>query len=134
MESSGHSNSELSEPTMGLSESVSLVSSEDMPAPMPDVSNTGSENISLSTDVQGLVPAPMNSAASSSGLALLLEARKGKKVAPITTAPLRRSTRNNKYDGFCITQTQESRIPKSKVKPRIIPSAVSNVNSSVHHM
>ena len=33
-----------------------------------------------------------------------------------------------------MTQTQESRIPKSKVKPRIIPSAVSNVNSSVDHM
>lgn len=50
--------------------------------------------------------------------------RKGKGPAPIDTASLRRSTRSNKYDGFCINLNQDARPTKSKVKPQVLPSAV----------
>ena len=50
--------------------------------------------------------------------------RKGKSQAPIDTATLRRSNRSNKYDGFRTNLLTESRTTKSKVKPRLLPSAL----------
>lgn len=49
--------------------------------------------------------------------------RKGKMPAPVDTSTLRRSNRNNKYDGFKVPQPSDAHRTKSKVKPRIIPSA-----------
>ena len=49
--------------------------------------------------------------------------RKGKMSVPIDTANLRRSNRSTKYDGFRVPQPSDSRQQKSKVKPRLIPSA-----------
>lgn len=48
---------------------------------------------------------------------------RGKKLAPITTTKLRRSTRANKYDGFHVPQPSDRRPYRSKVKPRVIPAA-----------
>ena len=45
-------------------------------------------------------------------------------LAPIDTATLRRSTRNNKYDGFRVNLASDTRQTKSRVKPRVIPSAL----------
>ena len=45
-------------------------------------------------------------------------------LAQTDTATLRRSTRNNKYDGFRVTLTSDSRQTKSRVKPGVIPSAL----------
>lgn len=49
--------------------------------------------------------------------------RKAKMSVPIDTANLRRSNRSTKYNGFRVPQPSDSRQLKSKVKPRMIPSA-----------
>lgn len=51
---------------------------------------------------------------------------KGKAPTPIDCSNLRRSTRNNKYDGFKIHQPTDGRQYKSKVKARMIPSALNS--------
>ena len=53
---------------------------------------------------------------------------KGKMAAPIDTSTLRHSTRNNKYDGFRVVHTTDTRSNKSKVKPHIVPSAAVGLN------
>jgi hypothetical protein len=57
--------------------------------------------------------------------------RKGKMQAPMDTSTLRRSNSNNKYDGFHVTQTTDSRPAKSKVKPRVIPSAATATEDAI---
>lgn len=56
--------------------------------------------------------------------------RRGKTAAPIDSANLRRNTRANKYDGFRVTHTSDSRPHKSKVKPRSTPAAPSSSSSA----
>ena len=48
---------------------------------------------------------------------------RGKTVAPDCSIVLRRSTRSTKYDGFKVPSVADTPIRKSKVKPRIVPSA-----------
>lgn len=94
--------------------SGNMISDSDCMAPPP----------SMAPDLQH------NIAPSSSTAEAQLKNRKGKTVAPLSTAPLRRSTRQNKYDGFRVSHNQDSRPTKSKVRPRIIPSAVANEHTS----
>ena len=57
--------------------------------------------------------------------------RKGKLSAPPTDiSTLRRSNRLNKYDGFRTTSLFEAHPNKSKVKPRVIPSAATTTVAS----
>lgn len=57
-------------------------------------------------------------------------ARRGKMQVPVDTTTLRRSLRANKYDGFRVQQPTDTRSYKSKVKPRVVPTAQSS--SSTH--
>lgn len=58
--------------------------------------------------------------------------RKGKVHAPLDCSNLRRSTRANKYDGFKVNQPTDSHQHKSKVKARVVPSALGA--SSAQHL
>lgn len=59
-----------------------------------------------------------------SGSVSTIAHRKGKAQAPTDCSQLRRSSRSNKYDGFKVHQPTDSRTHKSKVKPRVVPSAL----------
>ena len=51
----------------------------------------------------------------------------GKNKAPLSVTSVRRSARSNKDDGFKVPPLTDSRTKISKVKPRVIPNAVSAV-------
>ena len=53
--------------------------------------------------------------------------KRGKNKAPLSVTSVRRSARSNKYDGFKVPPLTDSRTKISKVKPRVIPNAVSAV-------
>lgn len=54
---------------------------------------------------------------------------RGKQLMPLDITQVRRSTRANKFDGFKTSQPKDIRVAKSKVKPRVVPSAsVSSAN------
>ena len=87
----------------------------------------GTDNMLLGP--QSVIPMQENLAPSSSTDETRVLGRKGKSVAPLSTTPCR-STRQNKYDGFCVNLNQDSRPSKSKVKPRVTPSVVPDITSS----
>ena len=53
--------------------------------------------------------------------------KRGKNKAPLSVTSVCRSARSNKYDGFKVPPLTDSRTKISKVKPRVIPNAVSAV-------
>lgn len=65
---------------------------------------------------------------------IMIHGRRGKTAAPIDSANLRRSTRANKYDGFKVTQSTDSRPYKSKVKARVIPAAPSSSSAPTQNI
>lgn len=99
-----------------------------LPAPTPGQGDHTIENSSV-TSSEDHVLAPLENADVDAALTLARpsesqtgKSRKGKNQVPIDTASLRRGNRSNKYDGFRINLTNESRSHKSKVKPRALPS------------
>ena len=107
-----------------------------LPAPPESaVSVPTMPNLSMSDEASLVLPTktspdeapllmPDEGSSSMPATATTLKQRKGKMLAPVDTATLRRSNRTNKYDGFQVSATSETRLVKSKVKPRVVPAAL----------
>ena len=52
------------------------------------------------------------------------QGKRSKNKAPVSIASVHRSSRSNKYDGFKVHQVSDSKAKTSKVKPRVVPSAL----------
>lgn len=57
--------------------------------------------------------------------------RKKKMLTQVDSTQLRRSTHANKYEGFKAPSLAERRVQKSKVKPRLIPAAPNQANTTL---
>ena len=60
------------------------------------------------------------------------QTKRGKAKTPLIVSQVRGSSRSNKYDGFKVSLTTDSKAKVSKVKPRVIPNATSIVDITEH--
>lgn len=109
-------------PSNGINHDVSAITN---PVPTRDTQSTETALISE-------VPPPVVELNPAIPRSTTLAGRNSR--APVNSANLRRSARANKYDGFRVTQPSDNRPRKSKVKPRVIPSAPGSSSSMAQNV
>ena len=94
---------------------------------MPDLSMSDEASLVLPTETspdEAPLLMPDEGSSSMPATETTLKQHKGKMLAPVDTATLRRSNRTNKYDGFQVSATSAPRLVTSKVTPRVVRAAL----------